>query len=122
MGAFDVIVVGGGVAGLVAAAFAAKGRASVLLLERAPEFGGRAVDIATVTQVLRLGQSRGSLGTFDAEVLATLMKAALDDLLTRYADDPGLDLEAYGAELVGLFERAARPGPAGPGRGPELRR
>jgi hypothetical protein len=38
------------------------------------------------------------------------MKAALDDLLTQYADNPGLDLEAYGAELVALFERAARPG------------
>jgi len=39
---FDVVVVGGGVAGLVAAAFASKGGASVLLLEAAPEFGGRA--------------------------------------------------------------------------------
>ena len=38
----DVIVVGGGIAGLVAAAFAAKAGASVLLLEGAPEFGGRA--------------------------------------------------------------------------------
>jgi phytoene dehydrogenase-like protein len=42
MDTFDVIVVGGGVAGLVAVAFAAKGGASVLLLEGAPEFGGRA--------------------------------------------------------------------------------
>jgi phytoene dehydrogenase-like protein len=39
---FDVIVVGGGIAGLVAAAFASKGGASVLLLEASPEFGGRA--------------------------------------------------------------------------------
>jgi phytoene dehydrogenase-like protein len=39
---FDVIVVGGGVAGLVAAAFASKGGASVLLLEASEEFGGRA--------------------------------------------------------------------------------
>ncbi|MGH7074538.1 MAG: FAD-dependent oxidoreductase, partial [Stellaceae bacterium] len=42
MRAFDVIVVGGGIAGLVAAAFASKGGASVLLLEASPEFGGRA--------------------------------------------------------------------------------
>jgi AcrR family transcriptional regulator len=74
------------------------------------EFDARAVDVATVTQVLELGQARGTLGTFDARVLAALMKAALDDLLTQYADNPGLDLEAYGAELVALFERAARPG------------
>ena len=38
------------------------------------------------------------------------MKAALDDLLIQYADNPGLDLEAYGAEMVALFGRAAQPG------------
>jgi phytoene dehydrogenase-like protein len=42
MGGFDVIVVGGGIAGLVAAAFASKGGANVLLLEASPRFGGRA--------------------------------------------------------------------------------
>jgi len=35
-------VVGGGIAGLAAAAFASKGGASVLLLEASPRFGGRA--------------------------------------------------------------------------------
>ncbi|MGH6991100.1 MAG: phytoene desaturase family protein [Stellaceae bacterium] len=39
---FDVIVVGGGIAGLVAAAFAARDGAGVLLLEALPTFGGRA--------------------------------------------------------------------------------
>src|SRR5438105_4400680 len=39
---FDVVVVGGGIAGLVAAAFASKGGAGVLLLEASPELGGRA--------------------------------------------------------------------------------
>jgi phytoene dehydrogenase-like protein len=38
----DVIVIGGGVAGLVAAAFASKGGVSVLVLEASPGFGGRA--------------------------------------------------------------------------------
>lgn len=42
MHTFDVIVIGGGVAGLVAAAFASKDGASVLLLEASPAFGGRA--------------------------------------------------------------------------------
>jgi hypothetical protein len=41
--------------------------------------------------------------------MAAVMKAALDDLLTQYADNPGLDLEAYCAELVTTFERATRP-------------
>ena len=39
------------------------------------------------------------------------LKAVLDDLLTQFAADPELDLEAYGTELVALFERAARPDP-----------
>jgi glycine/D-amino acid oxidase-like deaminating enzyme len=39
---FDVIVAGGGIAGLLAAAFASRGGASVLLLEASPAFGGRA--------------------------------------------------------------------------------
>ncbi|HEX2889886.1 FAD-dependent oxidoreductase [Vineibacter terrae] len=38
----DVVVVGGGIAGLVAAAFASKAGAGVLLLEASPAFGGRA--------------------------------------------------------------------------------
>ncbi len=42
MRAFDVIVAGGGIAGLVAAAFASKDGAGVLLLEASPAFGGRA--------------------------------------------------------------------------------
>jgi glycine/D-amino acid oxidase-like deaminating enzyme len=42
LGPFDVIVVGGGIAGLIAAAFASKGGACVLLLEASPVFGGRA--------------------------------------------------------------------------------
>jgi hypothetical protein len=43
--------------------------------------------------------------------MAALMKAAVDDLLTQFADDPELDLEAYAVELVALFERATRPDP-----------
>jgi len=42
MPAFDVIVIGGGIAGLVAAGFAAEGGAGVLLLEASPTLGGRA--------------------------------------------------------------------------------
>ena len=77
-----------------------------------PAFGARADDVAMVERVLRLGQDKGSLGTFDARVMAAVIKAAVDDLLIQYADDPELDLEAYGAELVSLFERATRLDPA----------
>ena len=74
-----------------------------------PAFDVRAEDVAIVERVLRLGQDMGRLGTFDAGVMAALMKAAVDDLLIQFADSPELDLEAYAAELVALFERAARP-------------
>jgi hypothetical protein len=67
-----------------------------------------------VAEILRQGQQAGYLGRFDPRIMAAVMKAALDDLLTQYAGNPGLDLDAYGAELVALFERATRPdhGPA----------
>ena len=74
-----------------------------------PAFGARADDVAMVERVLRLGQDNGTLGTFNARVMAAVVKASVDDLLIQYADDPELDLEAYGAELVALFDRTTRP-------------
>jgi hypothetical protein len=71
-----------------------------------PAFDVRAQEVDIVTRVLRHGQETGRLGRFDPRVMAAVMKAALDDLLTQYAADPGLDLEAYGAELIAMFERA----------------
>ncbi len=74
-------------------------------------FGSQAVsgELAVVQRVLEYGQEQGILGTFDARVMAVSLKAALDALLSQFAADPELDLEAYGAELVTLFERATRP-------------
>ncbi len=76
-----------------------------------PAFDVRADDIAIVARVLTLGQDMGRLGSFDAHVMAVLMKAALDDLLIQFTDSPELDLEAYAAALVTLFEQATRPYP-----------
>jgi TetR/AcrR family transcriptional regulator, fatty acid metabolism regulator protein len=71
-----------------------------------PAFDARAQEVAAVTYILRRGQEAGRLGRFDPAIMAAVMKAALDDVLTQYAEDPGLDLDAYGAELVAMFERA----------------
>ena len=73
-------------------------------------FGGQAVagELAIVQQVFELGQARGTLGPFSARVMAVSMKASLDALLAQLAEDPELDLEAYGGELVLLFDRATR--------------
>jgi TetR/AcrR family transcriptional regulator, fatty acid metabolism regulator protein len=66
----------------------------------------RAQDITVLTEVLALGQARGRLGAFSAPVMAMTVKAVLDDLMSQFAADPGLDLEGYGAALVTLFTRA----------------
>lgn len=84
-----------------------------------PAFAVRALEVDRVAYVLRHGQEQGRLGTFDARVMAAVIKAALDDLLLQFADDPGFGLEAYGAEMAATFERATRPGPqAGPPSAP----
>jgi AcrR family transcriptional regulator len=74
-------------------------------------FDVRANEIEVVAEILRRGQETGHLGSFDARIMASVMKAALDDLLIQYADDPELDLDAYGAQLVAMFERATRLDP-----------
>jgi TetR/AcrR family transcriptional regulator, fatty acid metabolism regulator protein len=71
----------------------------------------QARELADVEQYLKLGQASGHLRAFDTRVMAVSMKSALDALASQLAGDPGLDLEAYGAELVALFERATRPDP-----------
>lgn len=71
-------------------------------------FGAQAVagELAVVQSVLEYGQDHGILGSFDARVMAVSIKAALDALLTQLAADHELDVEAYGTELVRLFEGA----------------
>jgi TetR/AcrR family transcriptional regulator, fatty acid metabolism regulator protein len=71
----------------------------------------QARELADVERYLKLGQARGHLRAFDARVMAVSMKSALDALTSQLVADPGLDLEAYGAELVALFERATRTEP-----------
>ena len=72
-----------------------------------------ASELANVQRALELGQADGSRGQFSARVMAVTMKAALDALLGQLAGDPELDLDAYGEELVALFERATRANPDG---------
>jgi hypothetical protein len=59
-----------------------------------------------LTQILALGQARGTLGAFSAPVMAATVKAVMDDLMLQVAADPRVDLDAYAAALVTLFERA----------------
>jgi AcrR family transcriptional regulator len=74
-------------------------------------FGPQAIEgeLGVVQQVLEYGQAQGIFRDFDARVMAASIKAALDSLLNQFAADPKVDLEAYGRELVTLFDRASRP-------------
>ncbi len=77
-----------------------------------PAFSARVGEVAVLEHVLRAGQDTGRLGSFDAHVIASVIKAAVDDLLAQFVNHPDLDLEDHAAELVTLFERATRPDPA----------
>jgi TetR/AcrR family transcriptional regulator, fatty acid metabolism regulator protein len=76
-----------------------------------PAFGVRADEVIAVAEVLQRGQTSGKLGAFSARVIAASMKAVLDDLLIQFTDNSDLDIEAYGAELVAIFEKATRADP-----------
>jgi AcrR family transcriptional regulator len=71
----------------------------------------RAHEIVAMEQILTLGQARGTLGSFSAAVVAASVKALLDDLLIQFAADPDLDIDAYGGELIAMFDRLTRPDP-----------
>lgn len=68
----DVVVVGGGIAGLVAAAYAARAGADVLLLERAGNVGGRAATHASGDFLFNVGPHALYAGAAGARVLAEL--------------------------------------------------
>jgi TetR/AcrR family transcriptional regulator, fatty acid metabolism regulator protein len=72
-------------------------------------YDARTEEITLVAGILRLGQESGRLRDFDTDLMARVMKAALDELLRHYADNPELDLAACGAELIAMFEAATRP-------------
>lgn len=66
-------------------------------------------ELAGVEQVLAAAQADGQLRPFSTWVMAVSLKGALDALLAQLAADPDLDLDAYLAELIVLFDRATRP-------------
>ena len=76
------------------------------------EYGGEQ-ETATLTpleQILRRGQRAGEFRRFDTKVMATLIQRAIDGLPFALANDPELDVPAYGAEVATVFELATRDG------------
>ena len=57
---YDVIIVGGGTAGIPCALFAAQGGARVLLIEKSPALGGTFTNCMLVTPAITFGRLLGS--------------------------------------------------------------
>jgi TetR/AcrR family fatty acid metabolism transcriptional regulator len=64
--------------------------------------------LAPLEALLRQGQEEGVFRLFDARVMAVTIRRAIDTVPFLFATSPDLDVEAYGRELVTLFDRATR--------------
>jgi AcrR family transcriptional regulator len=64
--------------------------------------------ISPIENILRDGQRSGEFRAFDPRVMATLVQRAVDGLPFLLAAEPGLDVQAYGAEVVTAFDLATR--------------
>ncbi len=96
----DVIVIGGGLSGWIAAVCAAKGGKRVVLVEKAKRFGGRARSV-------RRGDVQLNLGAHAAYTAGELVRT-LGDLgirVTGGAPDPN----GYGSWGGGLYKLPASP-------------
>jgi TetR/AcrR family fatty acid metabolism transcriptional regulator len=58
--------------------------------------------------LLEAGQVAGEFGEFSASVAAVCLRASIDAISGPLRADPSMDVAAYGAQLLGLCERAVR--------------
>ena len=70
-----IAVIGGGLAGLTAACYLARGGAAVTLFERAPRLGGHAISVRDDGWLLNLGPHAFYSGGAGSEVLGELRVA-----------------------------------------------
>ncbi|MEU7219343.1 TetR/AcrR family transcriptional regulator [Nocardia iowensis] len=57
-------------------------------------------------EALRDGQSAGEFRDFEPHVMAVALRAAIDTIAIRYAEDPAIDVDFYAVQLATLFDRA----------------
>ena len=86
-----------------------------IFLDFRTDAGGRSYDtrnekdtLGIVQDILRDGQSAGLFRDFDTFVMASAIQRSLDGLPFLLQTRPDLDLDAYGDELVTLFDLATR--------------
>jgi AcrR family transcriptional regulator len=68
-------------------------------------FGGL---VGQIAQAFAGAQAQGLVRAFDPLVMAQTLRSALDGMVGLYLANPELDLDAYGAELVTIFDLAVR--------------
>lgn len=74
-----------------------------------PPYGeGHRRAVEDLQHLLEAGQRRGEFGAFSAHVAAVSLRASIDAVSTPLRADPSMDVAAYGAQLLNLFERAVR--------------
>jgi AcrR family transcriptional regulator len=62
--------------------------------------------LALLTEILRTGQRDGEFREFDPRLVAVTVSQAIIGVLSCWVAEPTVDLTAYAAELVTLFDRA----------------
>jgi AcrR family transcriptional regulator len=74
-----------------------------------PPYGeGHRRAVEDLQRLLEAGQAAGEFGEFSAYVAAVSVRASIDALSWLLRADPAMDVAAYGAQLLGLYERAVR--------------
>jgi len=76
--------------------------------EPGPYAAGHRRAVEDVKRLLEAGQAAGEFGEFSAYVAAVSLRASVDAVSVLLRNDPEMDVTAYGAHLLGLFERAVR--------------
>lgn len=76
---------------------------------RAPGVGQFVDAFEQLADQLRAGQRAEEFGDFDARVMATAIRGAIDASVGQFTRDRDTDLEAAGRELAEAFDRSTRP-------------
>lgn len=70
--------------------------------------GNEQTAVSPLEEILRSGQASGEFRDFDPAVMATLIQREIDGLPFLLDMRPGLDVAAYGREVVTVFDLATR--------------
>ena len=73
-----------------------------------PYLEGHQSAVEDLTRLLEAGQASGEFGQFSAFVTAVSLRASVDAISGLLRADPAMDVDEYGKQLLGLYERAVR--------------